>query len=80
MKLSKQRKRDFIHKIMGLTFGFLQHLSRSPEKGREQFLRRVYEAKLTEDPEELFYLGGLAERVYHGMLDNEDDRAWLGKL
>jgi hypothetical protein len=80
MKLSKQRKRYFTHKILELTFEFLQHLSTSPEKGREQFLRRVYEAKLTVDPEALFYVGGLTERVYHGVLANEDDRAWLGRL
>jgi hypothetical protein len=80
MKLSKQRKKYFVIEIMQLILSTMHHLSASPEKGREQFLRRVYEAKLTEDAEELFYVGGLAERVYHGFLANEDDRAWLGKL
>jgi hypothetical protein len=40
----------------------------------------VYEEKLTDDPEELFFLGGLAERYYHGVLANEDDQEWLRSL
>ena len=80
MKLSKQRKRYFVLKIMQLAVDFLHRLSINSEKGRAQFLTRVYEAKLTADPEELFYVGGLAERFYHGVLANEDDQEWLRRV
>jgi hypothetical protein len=41
---------------------------------------RVFEAKLTDDHAELFYVGGLAERFYHGFIVNEDDQEWLRKV
>jgi hypothetical protein len=63
--------------LCGRTF---HKLSTNQEKGREQFLAWVFEAKLTEDPEELFFLGGLAERFYHGVLADEDDTEWLRRL
>jgi hypothetical protein len=74
MKPSKQRKRYFVLEIMQLSTNILHRLSINPEKGREQFVARVLEEKLTDDPEELFYLGSLAERYYHGVLANEDDQ------
>jgi hypothetical protein len=80
MKLSKERRRYFVLEIMQLDIRMLHKLSTNQEKARQQFLARVFEAKLTEDPEELFYLGGLAERFYHGVLANEDDREWLRRI
>jgi hypothetical protein len=80
MKLSKERKRYFVLEILQLSTRMLHRLSTNQEKAREQFLAQVFEAKLTEDPQELFFLGGLAERYYHGVLANEDDREWLRRL
>jgi hypothetical protein len=80
MKPSKQRKRYFVFEIMQLSTNILHRLSINQEKARGQFLARVFEAKLTEDPEELFYLGSLAERFYHGVLANEDDQEWLKRV
>jgi hypothetical protein len=51
-----------------------------PQIGRKRFLALVFEAKLTDDPEELFYVGGLAERYYHGFMVNEDDQEWMRKV
>jgi hypothetical protein len=80
MTLSQERKRYFVLEIAQLSARMLHELTAHQEKGRELFLARVYEAKLTEDPEELFFLGGLAERYYHGVLADEDDRARLRRV
>jgi hypothetical protein len=77
MKLTKERRRDFVLELMDLSARMFHKLSTNREKGRQQFLTWVYEKKLTGDPEELFFLGGLAERYYHGVLADEDDREWL---
>jgi hypothetical protein len=80
MKPSKERRRYLVLKIMELSVRILHRLSVNPEKGREPFLAHVLEAKLTDDPEELFYVGSFAERYYHGVMANEDDQEWLKRV
>jgi hypothetical protein len=80
MSLSKERKRHFVGEFAEILGCKTHRLSTNDEKAREQFLTWVYEANLTEDREELFLLGGLAERYYMAVSPNKDPKDWLKRL
>jgi hypothetical protein len=85
MQFSPQRKRQL---ILQLRFIYVDLLEReyltkkyNPLQAREKFLTWVYEANLTEDKEELFLLGSLAECVFRAIsLATDETSEWIGAI
>jgi hypothetical protein len=62
MKLSSKRKRQLLAEVIRIYERMMVELSTGNIiRARDKFLTRVYEANLTDDKEELFWLGSLSE-------------------
>ena len=82
MKLTPKRKRQLLVQLIHISERMLVELSRgNPVRARDRFLTRIYEANLTEDKEELFWLGSLAECWFRSVWDDsENNSKWIGRV